>query len=214
MINKSYLIITAVLIFNAIPLFSDTQPETVYTEDKYYITSGTLTLNCPIETASEILLDLEHYRNWVFLGLGKDEPKEEWRIAYLQDAIYNREEAVMYVIFGIHLFQASTRNSSGNSLGFKTEIIKNPDGTLSKVVFSLNEKNPYLREADYGFELTAAEDKTLIYYFGIVKLAPFINFFFNLKIYKSNIEWYAVRLVKNLEIEADRVQGNLTTSPN
>ena len=182
-------------------LSGETSPETIYTDDKYYITYGTLVLDCPISTVSVLLLDLEHYRDWAFRGMGKSEPDEEWHIAYLQDAIYNRQESVMYVIFGVHLFRASTRSSSGNSLGFRTIVTMDDYGRLASVTFSLNEKNSFLREADYGFDLSADGEKTIIHYFGNVRLSPFIDFFFNLKTYKSNVEWYAVRLVDNLVSE-------------
>jgi hypothetical protein len=194
--------------FLCLPLFLITPgsaPETMLTDDHVYVTTGILELPVPLADAEEVLTDYANYRNWAFKGMSGDEPTDGWHIAWLQDCIYEPETETMNVIFGLHLLGAL--RSRNNSIRFRITESWLPGGKLERISFSLADRSLFMKRAEYGVELTGNEVSTDIHYFGYVRLAPIVDIFFNLKIYKSNIEWYMIRMIANLQVRLENYRS-------
>jgi hypothetical protein len=183
------------LLFLSLPVFS-LETHTVYTEDHYYVTSGTAELSVSFLRASAVLSDFSGYTHWAFRGLdGKDEISKKY-IGLLKHIVYRPVEQVFSVIYDVNLRWPF--GSRDNVLRFVLSHAAYRGNLLRSMILALEEETVALRDASLNFQIEPRGEGSFITATVRVKFTWLIDLFFDIESYRKSVEWRIQRILINL----------------
>ncbi len=172
-------------------------PQTLYTDNKYYITFGEVDFDKPIDEIAIILLKYNDYAKWALDGMQGIDKESEGLIAYFTNIEYSSEQDSFIVSFDINLVWPF--GSKDNKINFRPAQMFDDNGELVSISLIPEEEIKMLKEVIIEIGVKEREDKTTsVNYLAKIKFSGFLDFCFNLKSYKKNFEWYIFKLTDNL----------------
>jgi hypothetical protein len=189
-------IFTALVLFIPCLLSAYMEPLTVYTKDRYFVTTGEINFTHSIDEVSITLLKYNDYSRWAFVGMDGVDKESEGLLAYFTDIVYSVEENLFFVTFDINLIWPFGRK--GRVLKFEPHQKYDGDGNLESITLIPLLGTKMVEEAEMVFHLQEQRSGTSLYYESKIKLTKFLDFFFSLRSYKKNFEWYVYKMSDNL----------------
>jgi hypothetical protein len=177
-------------------LFAFSEPKTVYTEDRAYVTSGEIDFDLTLEEVGTVLLQFNRYSEWAFQGMQGVDKESEGLIAYFTEVEYSAESGLFYVTFDLNLIWPFGKK--GNVIKFKPVQKFDREGQLRAIALVPQLGTRMVQSASVLFRLDESPGGSTISYEARVKLTPFLDFFFSLRSYKKNFEWYVFKMTDNL----------------
>lgn len=186
------------VLINSLSAYSE--PQTIYSEDKVYITTGQFDFNQSADLVSLTLLKYNDYGKWALNGLQGINPGSEGLIAYFTDVEYFSEFGFFLISYDINLIWPFGRK--GNGMKFVPNQYYSDTGELQSIVFIPVLETSFVKKTSLELYIRTDENSGLVSvdYTAKVKLSAFLNFFFNLKAYRKNFEWYIQKVVENLAL--------------
>ncbi|MBN2657197.1 MAG: hypothetical protein JXR86_09070 [Spirochaetales bacterium] len=172
------------------------QPYTEYTDNHFYITTGEVDFNLDVRDVGAVLLDYNGYSRWAFLGMQGVDKESEGLIAYFTDVRYSASEDLFYVIFDLNLIWPFGKK--GSEIAFKPIPQFDSAGKLVTLTLVPVLGNKMVHNANMLFLLRETATGSALRYESRIRLAPILDFFFSLRSYKKNFEWYVFKLAENL----------------
>lgn len=191
------MVLALTFLFASGSLFAEARYKTVYTRDRYFLTTGTVTVRADAEKINSILTDTDSYSRWALLGMRREDPGTEKLPALLVDAWNvpsDSGERLMRVSFDLNRFL----KKKGVSTLFAVDWTFNDRGMMDYLVLDYRGSGIYLKEASYAFFLTPVRDEIQIDFKCKVRLAALLDFFFTTRAYERNMSYYIEGLSDNL----------------
>lgn len=187
-----------IILFFVMPClaFASMEPKTVYTEDRFFVTTGEIPFAQTIDELCITLLKYHNYSDWAFQGMDGVDKESEGLIVYFTDVIYSPEENIFFVTFDINLIWPF--GQKGQVMSFKTHQKYNDHSTLESITLTPLLGTKLVEEVEMIFYPTEKSSGTILYYESRIKLTKFLDLFFTLKSYKKNFEWYVYKMSENL----------------
>ena len=179
-------------------LFADANPVTEYTEDRFFVTSGIVDFDQTVDEVSLVLLKYNDYSLWALEGMQGVDKDSEGLIAYFTDIQYTISQSIFIVTFDINLIWPF--GSRGNVMEFLAHQEYNKNGELKSITLVPRLETSMVQEAQ--LVLMIIDDRkggASVQYESRLKLSGFLDFFFSLKSYKKNFEWYIYKVADNLK---------------
>jgi len=189
-------IFTVLLLCTPVFLFAFMEPLTVYTEDRFFVTTGEIQFTHTLEEVSITLLKYNDFSRWAFKGMDGVDKESEGLIAYFTDIDYSPAENLFFVTFDINLIWPFGRK--GHVMKFQPRQRYNDMGCLESITLIPILGSKFVEEADMVFFLREEGAGTSLSYKSRIKLTKFLDFFFSLRSYKKNFEWYVYKMSDNL----------------
>ncbi len=171
---------------------------TIYTEDRYFLTTGTLVVRADSDRINSILMNTGGYSEWALQGMRREDPGTEKLPALLVDAWNvpsDTDERLMRVSFDLNRFL----KKRGISTLFAVDWTLNEQGMIDYLLLDYRGTGIYLKEASYSFFLTPVRAGIQIDFKCRVRLARLLDFFFTTRAYERNMAYYIDGLSANLE---------------
>jgi len=191
-----------ILFFIPLSLFAFLEPHTEYTEDHFYITRGELDFELDVWEVGTVLLKYNDYSRWALRGMQGIDKESEGLIAYFTDIRYSAGENLFYVTFDLNLIWPFGRK--GSQLRFRPFQAFDSEGRLASITLVPIMGNKMVHSANLVFNLRETATGSSLSYESRIRLAPLLDFFFSLRSYRKNFEWYVFKLSENL---TDHLQG-------
>lgn len=184
------------LILTPLSLSAISEPTTIYTEDRVYVTTGEIDFDLTLEDVATVLLQYNKYSQWAFKGMDGIDKESEGLIVYFTDVEYSAETNLFYITFDLNLIWPFGKR--GNVVKFKPVQKFDREGRLRAIGLVPLLGTRMVRSAAVVFRLNEKNRGSSISYEARVKLTPFLDFFFSLRSYKKNFEWYVFKMTDNL----------------
>lgn len=188
--------LTTLLLLLPYTLCAEMEPNTIYTEDRFFVTTGEIDFKQTVDEVSITLLKYNDYSQWAFKGMDGVDKESEGLIAYFTDIDYSIGENLFYITFDINAIWPIGRK--GQVMTFKPRQSYNSDGSLQSITLIPQLGTRMVEEADMVFNIEENAYGTSLSYESRIKLSKFLDFFFSLKSYKKNFEWYVYKMSDNL----------------
>ena len=93
------------VLFLLLPFFlcAEMEPLTIYTEDRFFVTTGVVDFEQTVDEVSIALLKYNDFSQWAFRGMDGVDKESEGLIAYFTDIDYSPEENLFYITFDIKI---------------------------------------------------------------------------------------------------------------
>lgn len=192
-----------VLLFLPVALRAIDDPVTVYTEDRYFITSGELDFPVDSSDLSITLLKYNEYNRWALRGMQGVDKESEGLIVYFTDVDYDSRQGLFQVIFDVNVIWPIGRK--GSVIMMRPVQKYNNRGELESITLIPLIGTKMVEDALLTFELRRTPGGSSIAYESKIRLTKFFDFFFTLKSYKKNFEWYVLKVAGNF---SDYVNGH------
>lgn len=184
------------LLLLPVSLFAYTEPYTEYTENHFYITTGEIDFDLDVWEVGTVLLKYNDYSKWAFVGMQGVDKESEGLIAYFTDVRYSAQENLFYVTFDLNLIWPFGKK--GSVIRFRPVQSFDDEGRLRSISLNPMLGNKMVHSAIMMFELRETPSGSSLRYESRIRLAPFLDFFFSLRSYKKNFEWYVFKMTRNL----------------
>ncbi len=162
-----------------------------------YMTEGTVHFKEPYSNVYRILTDYSNYNAWMINGLnGKDEVSRNFLLIF-KDIDYTTNGHAFLLTYDINFIWPFGSTGNVLSLGIEESYTSNgmqklrlapraPIPLVEDVVITLVMSTNRVRAGtDVGFGVTLV-------------VAPILDFFFSMDLYKRNVEWRVLTIVGNL----------------
>lgn len=188
------------MLFLSIPLFlfAEVDPHTVYTKDRFFVTTGEIDLQKSIDEVSIALLKYNEYSQWALNGMQGIDKESEGLIAYFTEINYLAESNLFLITFDLNLIWPFGRK--GVELKFSPHQEYSETGQLKSIKMNPLLGTKLVQEANLEFSLKEDRNGVSIVYNSRIKLSEFVDFFFSLRSYKKNFEWYVYKVADNLSL--------------
>ncbi len=173
---------------------SGNNPHTIRTDDKHYITTGTVKISAPLEKAVRIIEDTGGWNEWMFTGMDGVGQAERFLLVYITGVDFTASNA-MNAFVDFRFLRSLGKNST--PIPFTLSWQHTENGMLSGVTAVLARKNAMLNSARYEISLSGTDGETEITYAARVRLRGFFEFFVTLNSYTNTIEWYLEKIIGN-----------------
>ena len=195
---KHALFLLFLLLSGFVSLNAESRYKTVYTKDRYFITTGTVMVKADGEKINSILMDTDNYSEWALVGMRREDPGTEKLPALLVDAWNvpsDTGERFMRVSFDLNRFL----KKRGISTLFAVDWTLGEKGIMDYLILDYRGSGIYLKEASYAFLLTPVRDEIRIDFKCKVRLAALLDLFFTTRAYERNMSYYIEGLSDNLQ---------------
>lgn len=178
-------------------LYAEMDSRTVYTEDRFFITTGKINFIQSREKVSITLLKYNDYDKWAFKGMDGVDNESEGLIISFTDIEYSSEQNLFFVTFDINVIWPFGKK--GNVMKFEPHQNYDEQGYLESITLIPLLGTKLVEEAEMVFSLRKDQGGVIsLFYESRIKLSKFLDFFFSLRSYKKNFEWYVVKMSENL----------------
>lgn len=184
------------LLLLPINLFSNMDPYTSYTDDRYFVTTGEIDFQISSWDVSMTLLKYNEYSLWALTGMQGVDKESEGLIVYFTDIEYSSADDLFYITFDLNLIWPFRRE--GVVLKFRPEQTFSNDGRLESIRLIPLLRKQLVEDAHLVFSISELPGGSSISYETRIRLTPFLDFFFSLRSYKKNFEWYVFKVTENL----------------
>ncbi len=186
------------VLFLLLPFFlcAEMEPLTIYTEDRFFVTTGVVDFEQTVDEVSIALLKYNDFSQWAFRGMDGVDKESEGLIAYFTDIDYSPEENLFYITFDINAIWPIGRK--GHIMQFQPHQSYNNDGSLKSITLVPLLGTRMVEEANMVFYIEKNGPGASLSYESRIKLSKFLDFFFSLRSYKKNFEWYVFKMSDNL----------------
>jgi len=185
-----------ILFFLPFSLSAFVEPHTEYTEDHFYITRGEIDFELDVWEVGTVLLKYNDYSKWALRGMQGVDQESEGLIAYFTDVRYLARENFFLITFDLNLIWPFGRK--GSQIRFRPLQAFDSEGRLASITLIPLMGNKMVHSAILEFNLRETETGSSLSYESRIRLAPLFDFFFSLRSYKKNFEWYVFKLTENL----------------
>lgn len=172
-----------------------TEPRTEYTEDRYFVTTGELDFPVSPDEVSMVMLKYNDYDLWALKGMQGVDKESEGLLVYFTAIEYVAGRGMFLVNFDVNLIWPFGRKDS--VLKMKTEQHFGSGGELESVTFIPIVGSKMVEDARIEFRIRKTAEGTAIFFESRIKLSKFLDFFFSLRSYKKNFEWYVFKVAGN-----------------
>lgn len=190
-----YIPVIVIFLFSQI-LFAETDVQTFYTEDRYFVTAGEIRLKQPAEAVGLTLLKYNEYSDWALNGMQGIDKESEGLIAYFTEIVYSADTGLFLITFDINLIWPFGRK--GNVMQFRPYQKYSPNGALESITLVPLLGYELIEDAELIFNLNDTVYGSSINFESRIRLSKFLDFFFSLRAYKRNFEWYVYKVADNL----------------
>ena len=170
--------------------------ETIYDDKRFYITSGTVSMEIPLRELSEVLSRFQGYRDWALKGIDGKDPRSRKFIGIMSDLIYEEENHKFVMVVDINLFWPF--GSKGNKIYFDIITHYSSSGLLDMIEFNLSKATILVSRATLRLELYDNLTESRVNFQSKIKIAWFIDMFYTLKGFKKNFEVRIICIMRNL----------------
>lgn len=189
-------ILTVFFLLLPFSLCAEMEPLTAYTEDRYFVTTGVIDFEQSVDEVSIALLKYNEFSQWAFKGMDGVDKESEGLITYFTNIDYSTGENLFYVTFDINAIWPIGRK--GYVMQFRPFQSYNNDGSLKSITLVPLLGTRMVEEANMIFYVEEKGVGTSLSYESRIKLSKFLDFFFSLRSYKRNFEWYVYKMSENL----------------
>ncbi len=187
------------LIFTTVVLSAFEESQTLYTANRYFVTFGEIDFIKSVDEVSNSLLKYNDYSQWALQGMDGVDHESEGLTVFFTDIRYCAENGVFIIDFDINLIWPF--GSKGNELFLKPFQNLGENGELLSIEFVPQISTKLIEEASFEIVVVSLESGvTSVNYLTRVKLSKFLDFFFSLRSYKKNAEWYILKMTENLAL--------------
>lgn len=169
-------------------------PQTIRTEDKQYITTGSVVIPAAVKDARQIIEATDRWNAWMFTGMDGKGPAERFLLVYITGVGFPAPGAMnAFVAFRF------LRNFGKDNMPIPFILTRQyaENGDLAGLTAVLAEKNAMMDSARYEITLSGSDTETEIAYAATVRLRGFFEFFVTLNSYTRTIEWYLEKIIGN-----------------
>jgi hypothetical protein len=190
-------VILFLLFFNSVYLFAYIAPQTIYTEERFFITTGELDFHQTMDEVSITLLKYNNYSKWALNGMQGINKESEGLIAYFTDINFSLEESLCLVTFDLNLVWPFGKK--GIVMKFKPFQEYYDNGDLKSITLIPLIESDHVEAVEMEFILLKNKniDGVSMTYTSRIRLSKFLDFFFSLRSYKRNFEWYIFKMADN-----------------
>ncbi len=172
--------------------------DTFYDQDHSYITSGNIMLSAGNEQLIRLIEDYTDYNLWALRGLDGNDPVSENFIGILSGIEYFPEINSIAVIYNVNLIPPF--GSKGNRMFFLIKRSGGHDESFFRNLFVLDSGSIVVKEASLELSLEEIKkNRSMLHYKARVKFSWLVDLFFDLDLYRKNIEWRIRQLVSNMD---------------
>lgn len=166
---------------------------TILTEDKAYLTTGTIEFSAPPEKLWQILTDYHRADLWLVRGL--DSPAGWKYPTYVRWVNFFPDEPAMEIHYGLRFFGFLERND----LSIRFAIRESRENGWYRLTLTLTEEYPFVSEGEYILSLgKSPAGATVMAYSVRTKLPPLIRTFLPKGLYTDNIRYFLGQMIGNL----------------
>jgi len=175
------------------------EPQTIYTEDRFFVTTGELDFHQSREEVMITLMKYNDYSNWALNGMDGVDKESEGLLAYFTSIDFSIEENMFFVTFDLNLSWPFGRKDV--LIKFKPHQTYSDKGDLQsiKLIPIIDTKHILDAELEFRF-LENSNAGVSLAYSSKIRLSKFLDFFFSLRSYKRNFEWYVFKVAENLTV--------------
>lgn len=170
-------------------------PRTEYTKDRYFVTTGELDFPLDAGDVAMALLKYNDYDHWALKGMQGVDKESEGLIVYFTGIDYSASEGVFLISFDINLIWPFGRK--GLVMAMRPVQKFNSQGNLQSITLIPLLGTKMVEDARLIFNLKDKPGGSAISFESKIKLTKFLDFFFSLKAYKKNFEWYVFKVAEN-----------------
>lgn len=174
-------------------------PLTIRTENKQYVTTGSMTIAVPPEKVTDIIENTSAWNDWMLSGMDGTGDPGRFLLVYITGLEFSNDN---HMIVTVEFRFLRSLGKDPASLPFSVFRYYGENGSLERITAILVEKNSMLESAQYDILISGTGQHTNISYSAKVRLRGFFEFFVTLKSYKNTIEWYLQRILANFVHEA------------
>ena len=91
------------LLSTAHQLYSDAEVKTIYTKDRYFLTTGTKDFYYSVDDVATVLLNYKDYPQWMLKGMADLDEKSEGLLIYFTDIEYFPSTDIFIITFDLNL---------------------------------------------------------------------------------------------------------------
>ena len=154
-----------------------------------------------LKTVSIALMKYNNYSDWAFNGMQGIDKESEGLIAFFTDISYSSSENLFSVTFDINLIWPFGRK--GNVMKFRPSQTYSDSGELEAITLIPELKGKMVEAARLDLYVNNHGSTASVAYASRLKLSGFLDFFFSLRSYKKNFEWYIYKVAENLTEHLD-----------
>lgn len=169
-----------------------------------YVTTGEVLSPIPVSHLATIANNFSNYNNWALKGINGGEGNPHKFLLQIREMTYIQREpwGRFQVNYDIDLLWPLGRK--GNLITFDIVDATYKEKMIKSLTIDLQEKSLFINTFRLHLEMDTQQKQSRIRFHSTVKLASLIQLFFNLNNYKRNIEWRIIKVIKNLQAEADQ----------
>ena len=177
--------------------------KTVYNDDTdTFRTRGQVTLDVPLQSVTEVAGKLNEYRRWALREINTKANGKSF-IIQLRDLSHTSGGP-----FGHGLFRLKYDvdlvwpfGSKNQHIDFAVlDVNPNPKGGLDRLTVALHGPNKIIKTFSLVLIAFGDEKRAVVDFEAQVQLTGFIDTFFPLSVYRRNIEYRIVKVIRNLKV--------------
>ena len=192
-------LLLSLLPLSALPAQTDWTMSTTLTEDKAYLTVGSIEFSASPEKLWQVLTDYERADAWLVRGL--DTPAGWKYPTYIQAVQFSPEVPAMEIHYGLRFFGFLDRDD----LSIVFAIRENRIQDRYRLVLTLTEEYPFVTEGEYTLTLEeSGGGTTRMDYMIRTKLPPLIRTFLPKGLYNDNVRYFIGQMMVNLHERSTR----------
>ncbi len=191
--------------------------ETSYnSQESLYITDGYIELDVPLKELASVASDFKSFDNWALFDINgtKEEPKDF--ISLIRSLQFIEKKNLGMFIIGYDIDLIWPFGSTGNEIGFSIDQANYSNGQIKDLHIGIGGYSTIIKHFLLKLGVEGDKNKSIIRFHCETRLASFIDLFLSLSVYKKNIEWRVIKVIKNLRnhVYKKRQTEPVTQSPN
>ena len=199
----------------AIPMAVTAQPNpithTAYDSDgDFFQTKGQVTVNVPYTILGQIAADFPRYRDWGMHEINKNKNGKKFSIIF-RDVVYLPGGRGGHGIFRIFfdLDWPWPFGAKNKRLDFAIlQAVPNGRGGIKRLVIDIEEKGTLLKTFELDLWAIGDETTSSVKFKSKVKFNGLVDTFFSLSRFRENIEYRIVKVIQNLQREAEQTSAS------